>query len=81
MPFWIARKAAPKIWRRIPWKVVWGIALWLVKKGQQRVQEKLTQREQRELLNLVAKSRGRPSSLSQRDRTRVKNIVGTAIRG
>jgi hypothetical protein len=81
MPFWIARKAAPKIWRRIPWKVVWAIALWLVKKGQQRVQEKLSQREQRELLNLVAKSRGRPSNLSQRDQTRVKNIVGTAIKG
>jgi hypothetical protein len=81
MPFWIARKAAPKIWRRIPWKVVWAIALWLVKKGQERVQEKLSRREQRELLNLVAKSRGRPANLSQRDRTRVKKIVGTAIRG
>ena len=81
MPLWIARKAAPKIWRRIPWKVVWAIALWLVKKGQERVQENLTQREQRELLHLVTKSRGQPSNLSQRDRTRIKNIVGTAVRG
>ena len=81
MPLWFARKAAPRIWRRIPWKVVWAIALWLVKKGQERVQENLTQREQRELLNLVTKSRGRASNLSQRDRTRIKNIVGTAVRG
>jgi hypothetical protein len=81
MPLWIVRKAAPSIWRRIPWKVVWAIALWLANKGQERVQENLTQREQRELLNLVARSRGRPSNLSQRDRTRVKNIVGTAVRG
>jgi hypothetical protein len=45
MALWFVRKA----WRRIPWKVVWAIAFWLVKKGQQRV--------------------------------RVKNIVGTAVRG
>jgi hypothetical protein len=78
---WIARKAAPAIWRRIPWKVVWAIALWLVKKGQERVQENLTKRERQELAHLVAKSRGRPSNLAQRERTRVKNIVGTAVRG
>ena len=81
MPPWIARKAAPAIWRRIPWKAVWAIALWLVNKGQERVKENLTQKEQRELLNLVTKSRGRPSNLSQHDRTRIKNIVGTAVRG
>jgi len=81
VPLWIARKAVPTIWRRIPWKVVWAIALWLVNKGRERVQENLTEREQRELLQLVKKSRGQPSNLSQRDRTRIKNIVGTAVRG
>jgi hypothetical protein len=81
MPLWIARKVAPAVWRRIPWKVVWAIALWLVKKGQERVQENLTQSEQQELLHLVTKSRGRPSNLSQRDRARIKNIVGDAVRG
>ena len=81
MPTWIASKAAPRIWRRIPWKVVWAVAVWLVRKGQERVRENLTQREQRELLNLVTKSRGRPSNLSQRERTRVRNIAGKAIRG
>ena len=70
----------PKIWRRIPWKAVWAIALWLVKRDEERVQENLTQREQRELLHLVTKSRGQPSNLSERDRTRIKNIVGTAVR-
>jgi hypothetical protein len=69
------------LWRRIPWKLVWALALWLVKKGQERVRENLTEKERNELVGLVAKSRGRPSNLAQRDRTRIKNIVGTALRG
>lgn len=81
MFLWIARKAAPTIWRRIPWKTVWVVALWPVKKGRERLQENLTETEQRELLHLVAKSKGQPSTLTKRDRTRIKNIVGTAVRG
>ena len=34
-----------------------------------------------ELLNLVKKSKGRPDNLAQRDRTRLKHLVGKAIRG
>jgi hypothetical protein len=69
------------LWRRIPWKIVWALALWLVRKGQERVDENLTDEERHELVSLVTKSRGRPSNLAQRDRTRIKNIVSTAIRG
>jgi hypothetical protein len=29
----------------------------------------------------MKKSRGKPSNLTQRDQTRIKNIVGKAIRG
>jgi hypothetical protein len=81
MPWWIARRAAPAVWKRVPWSMVWAIAVWLVQKGRERVQENLTKKEQQELLRLVTKSKGRPGNLPQRDRTRVKNIAGKAIRG
>jgi hypothetical protein len=81
MPFWIASRAAPAVWRRIPWKMVWAVAVWLGSKGRERVENNLTQKEQTEFLNLLKKSKGRPDNLSQRDRTRIKNIAGKAIRG
>lgn len=81
MPWWIARRALPAAWRRVPWGVVWAVAVWLVERGRERVQDKLTKKEQQELLRLVAKSRGLPGKLPQRDRTRLKNIAGKAIRG
>lgn len=81
MPTWIAAKAAPAIWKRIPWKMVWTVSLWLAEKGRERVRQNLSESEQREFWNLVRKSKGRPSNLGQRDRTRMKNIVGKAIRG
>ncbi|HEX3733759.1 MAG TPA: hypothetical protein VHU86_01270 [Solirubrobacterales bacterium] len=81
MPAWIARRAAPAIWKRIPWKMVWTVTLWLGDKGRERVRQNLTQREQHEFWNLLKKSKGRPSALAQRDRTRLKNIAGKAIRG
>jgi hypothetical protein len=61
--------------------VVWTIVLWLGAKGRDRVKDNLTQKEQQEFWRLVKKSKGRPSALSQRDRTRLKNIAGKAIRG
>ena len=81
MPAWIASKAIPAVWRRIPWKMVWTISLWLAEKGRERIRENLDEREQSEFWSLVKKSKGRPGNLRQRDRTRMKNIVGKAIRG
>jgi hypothetical protein len=81
MPSWIARRAVPAVWRRIPWKMVWAIAVWLGNKGRERVEDNLTQREQTEFWQLLMKSKGRPDNLSQRDRTRMKNIAGKALRG
>jgi hypothetical protein len=81
MPAWIARRAAPAVWRRIPWKMVWTVALWLGSKGRERVASNLTQKEQSEFWSLLKKSKGRPDQLLQRDRTRMKNIAGKAIRG
>lgn len=81
MPTWIAAKAVPAVWKRIPWKMVWTVSLWLAEKGRERVRENLTQSEQTEFWSLIKKSKGRPSNLTGRDRTRMKNIVGKAIRG
>jgi hypothetical protein len=81
MPFWLARKAAPHLWKRVPWGKVWIASLWLLKKGQDRIEQNLTSREQTEFWNLIKKSKGMPGNLSNRDRTRLKHIVGKAIRG
>jgi hypothetical protein len=81
MPVWIARRAVPAVWKRIPWRMVWAVVLWLGAKGRERVERNLTQKEQHEFWRLVKKSKGRPDNLPQRDRTRLKNIAGKAVRG
>jgi hypothetical protein len=81
MPYWIAKRAAPAIWRRIPWKMVWAVSLWLFEKGRERLDRNLDKGERSEFLNLIARSRGRPSNLGQREKARLKDIAGKAIRG
>jgi hypothetical protein len=81
MPFWIARRAAPAVWKRIPWKMVWAVVVWLGGKGRERIDENLTKKEQNEFWRLLKKSKGRPNALPPRDRTRMKSIAGKAIRG
>jgi hypothetical protein len=81
VPWWIARKAAPLVWKRVPWKMVLTVSLWLAEKGRDRVRENLTDKEQSEFWSLLKRSRGRPGNLADRDSTRLKNIVGKAIRG
>lgn len=81
MPTWIAAKAIPAIWKRVPWKTVWAVSVWLATKGRERVQRNLTASEQREFWELSKKSRGKPGNLSQKQRARMKRIAGKAIRG
>jgi hypothetical protein len=81
MPAWIIKVAAKSVWKRIPWKMVWMVSLWLVEKGRERMRQNLTDKERRELVNLVISSKGRPANLAARDKTRIKNIAGKAIRG
>jgi hypothetical protein len=78
---WIIRRFTPKRWRRVPWSMVWAAAVWLLEQGRERVERNLSKKERQELLRLVQKSKGRPANLSSRDRTRLKNIAGKAIRG
>jgi hypothetical protein len=61
--------------------MVWTVSLWLANKGRDRLQDNLTERERREFWTLIKNSKGRPGSLAQRDRTRLKNLAGKAIRG
>lgn len=61
--------------------MTWALALWLAERGRERAEANLTKREQHELVGLLKKSKGRPSGLAQRDRTRLKNIAGKAVRG
>jgi hypothetical protein len=77
----VTRSAAGSVWRRIPWKMIWTVSLWLGSKGKERVQANLSAAEQHEFWTLLKKSRGRPDTLSQRDRTRLKNIADKALRG
>jgi hypothetical protein len=70
-----------RVTKRVPWGMVLTVSLWLAQKGRERVEHNLTHKEQQEFLTLIGKSKGRPSNLSQRDRTRVKNIARKAIRG
>lgn len=78
---WIARRTGRAVWRHIPWRMVWAISVWLAQKGRQRVEDNLTRKERQELLRIVKKSKGRPGTLPQRDRTRLKSIAGKALRG
>jgi hypothetical protein len=61
--------------------MVWAVVLWLGQKGRERVKRNLDEKEQREFWSLLKKSKGRPGNLPQRDRTRLKNIAGKAVRG
>ncbi len=81
MPTWIAARAIPAIWKRVPWKTVWAISVWLGTKGRDRVQQNLTAGEQREFWELTKKSRGKPGNLTLKERSKMKKIAGKAIRG
>ena len=50
MPFWLARKAAPHLWKRVPWKMVWAASLWLVEQGRERIDRNLTKQERSDFL-------------------------------
>jgi hypothetical protein len=64
--------------RRIPWKRVLLVAQLVYVKGSA-VSKALTPAERKRLLDLVKKSQGRPSNLSERERARVKELAGKAL--
>lgn len=64
--------------RRIPWAKVM-IAAQLVYTRGSAAARALDARERQTLVELVRKSRGRPSMLSERERARVRELAGKAL--
>jgi hypothetical protein len=67
--------------RRVPWMRVWLAAQWLYRQGRRRLEENLSERERRELLELMRKSKGRQSNLSSREQDRLRRLVRKALTG
>jgi hypothetical protein len=74
MPIWVWRvlKAA----RRVPWTKVWAAVIWLSTVGR-KYWDRLTPEERRELLSLMAKSKGRRSNLTKKEQDRVLTLFDT----
>jgi hypothetical protein len=63
--------------RKMPWARILIIGKWLY----ERAQDNLTKAEVRELGTLLKKTKGNPSNLSARERTRVRNLVYKGLTG
>jgi hypothetical protein len=64
--------------KRIPWKRVLLIAQQVYVRGSA-ASKALTPEERTRLLDLVKKSQGRPSNLTERERARVRELAGKAV--
>jgi hypothetical protein len=64
--------------KRIPWKRVLLVAQQVYVRGSA-ASRALTPAERKRLLDLVKKSQGRPSNLTDRERARVKELAGKAL--
>jgi hypothetical protein len=67
--------------KRVPWMKVWASALWLAKKGRDRLEANLSESERKELSRILTSSKGKPGNVSKHDRTRLKSIVKKAATG
>lgn len=63
--------------RRVPWQVVLTLGLRIAQEGRTRW-NRLTQREQREVVRIVRKSRGRAGNLTARERSELRQLVWKA---
>jgi hypothetical protein len=66
--------------RRIPWRRVIAISALAYQRGSA-AWGALTPTERRRLRDLIAKSRGRPSNLTERERQRVRELAAKAVHG
>jgi hypothetical protein len=64
--------------KKIPWKRVLLVAQQVYVRGSA-ASRALTAAERKRLLDLVKKSQGRPSNLTERERARVKDLAGKAL--
>ena len=63
------------------WRAAFASAKWLYGQGRERLTKNLTPVEQRELWELVKKSRGRRVNLSQREQERFRALVRRGVFG
>ena len=63
--------------RGISWQVLITVALRIVQEGRKRW-DRLSQREQREVVRIVRKSKGRASNLSSAERATLRRLVWKA---
>ncbi len=66
--------------RRIPWRTVLLVARMAYQRGSA-AWVALSPAERRDLRDLVAKSKGRPANLTDRERARIKDLAARALRG
>ncbi len=75
VPGWAARFGTAR------WRAAFAAAKWLFSQGRERLAKNLTPDEQRELWELLRKSRGRRSNLSRREQDRFRALVRQGVRG
>jgi hypothetical protein len=72
VPLWVTRVLAAA--RRVPWTKVWAAVAWLYTFGR-RYWDRLTPKERQELLDLMRKSKGRRSNLTNKEQDRVVKLL------
>ena len=78
MPVWVWR--ALKAARRVPWTKVWAAVIWLATVGRD-YWDRLTPKERRELLDLMIKSKGSRSNLTNKEQGRLIELFNKIRRG
>ena len=63
---------------RIPWQLLITIAAEVVRVGRDRW-NRLTHREQQEVLRILRKSRGRPGNVTAREQSELQRLIWKAI--
>jgi hypothetical protein len=64
--------------RRLPWQLILTVGLRIAQEGRRRW-DRLSQRDQREVVRMVRKSRGRRSNLTERERMALRRLVWKAV--
>ena len=67
--------------KTVRWGVVWKAAQWLYSQGRDRVQRNLSDKERREFRDIMVKSKGRPSNLTDKQKGRLRDLVKQALTG
>jgi hypothetical protein len=74
----MARLPSARRVRDIPWDAVLGAAVQIAQQGKRRW-DRLSQREQRDLMDILRASRGRLQTLNRREREDLRRIVWKAL--